>query len=968
MSTPFLAGIEDGDLVLSHGHTEHRCTSLVFTLRLAGVCRPFFSNPHLPFLTAQIRKVQRGHRVAVLLPLSAELVLVLVALVRIGAVYCPSSTSDGGGDPWILHLPTTDVGPARPLASIRVLGPNHGAMVLSCSSALNMVPAALPLAYIVRTSGTTRPSLAMRATIEVPCTTLDAHLDEFEHAWPTRNTTIALSTPPTFDPHLIEILHALRHGLPMLVVRRLSSVLAIDKDSKRLLLSTTPSRLFLELKDADVARILRGSTCVTELYLGGERFPYARLTVLVPLNEWSIRVGNLYGTTEMSVWSGLHVLDSNLEALYTAHGVPVTPPLSGSSIDLAADGSGCVVLSSERRKCIVNGEPRTADITGDVGVVVGDGHVVVLGRSDRLVKRRGGARVSLGDLEQSACKVLNVAAACALVLNLTSDGDDTLVILVSTDRPLPPHQELYAVADMVLVYPDAFPMTANGKRDLRALATWARTQLATNQSDPAAALTRALNSVLGTDTWAHADYFTALGGDSVRAVAIIQQTAFTIDIGGDLEAMKTMLFGLLMHEPLSCVFSMVTRQPNNPPSSPPRKRRRLLLDQDDSDRLVILDHVDLGKCVDATPTLVGPGIVMVGSHADQWCAYDACALRVVGRGHLPSPPPPLGAEDQWHRLVHRIEGRVRVHPHDPSLALVPTLSGTLFCVKWNTQMSDSTSSREWQHDLGGGEPIKCPPAVDDQDHVWIGTHAGTVWRGAPALGGRLDWRQRWTLQRGAVSAPLLMLGHGRAIAATTTGTLALLDATRADDDKPVWCVNVESPVFAAPLWVPHSETVLVLTVRQALVISVETGVVVRDRALLHPVFSHPQVIPGTDGQLAVFGSHAARVHVMDTQTLDVVWELAVPSAVFAAVWVSAGKEGTALIAFSCTDGTIGRLSLVLTRLAGPQWTVLTHSYWSVKLPAEVFSGPVAITTENQGERLLVGCRDNRLYALGSKGK
>ncbi|KAI9151179.1 hypothetical protein H9P43_009794 [Blastocladiella emersonii ATCC 22665] len=755
----------------------------------------------------RVVRVQRGDVVAVALPLCPDLVLACLALFRLCAVV------PNGVRVWVLA--PADAGDASAVD----FATNGPLLALKDSgSGLSQSVWSQAVAYLVQTSGTTRFSPTHRTSVAVPRASFSAHLDEFRSAWPSSaSTVVALATVPTFDPHLIELFHAVTTGRPFVLARTLREAVSAGCT----LLSTTPSRLFLELTPETVAAVLRGTTSVTHLYLGGEGFPYARLVRLVPHAEWAIAVGNLYGTTECSVWGSLHFLQPALADVYAAHGVPVTPPLARTELRVE---DGQVVLGGPRRACFVNGVLTEWDRTGDAALEL-DGHIIVSGRLGRQIKRWG-HRVQLEAIEAVASRVPGAGHACALQLD---DGDLVLVVAPPTVL-LDDIRHAFAAAGLPRAsYPDrivhyaaapALPLTPNGKVDARAVRNWVSSLPRTTTTvSPTRAARDALDRVLGGADWRPDDYFVRAGGSSVGAMQVLQRVvtaAETNPAGAD--EVRTRLFRVLMHEPVAAFLDaspLSAAAATSPPSSSPSD-----LATRPSPRLAFtsppLRVCDLGKCVDA-PAALCPLTrrAFLGSHAGQWCTLDPLSPHTSLLTYSLPPHP--------YRPGHPVRIEAGLTPYGADAVLIATSAGELHCVDWRTGVV------EWTHALGR-EPVKSAPVAD-------------------------------------------------AVAASTSGTLAcLVPGSR----TPKWTTDAGAPVFATPAFDAAARELVVASVNSLLVLDAATGSMRRRTDLTHPVFSAPVLLPR---DRFAHGTHGGEVHVRSRLTLEVVARIRAPSAVFGRVAV-----------------------------------------------------------------------------------
>jgi amino acid adenylation domain-containing protein len=169
--------------------------------------------------------------------------------------------------------------------------------------------------------------------------------------------------------------------------------------------------------------------------------------------------------------------------------------------------------------------------TGDLARWTADGVLEYLGRLDTQVKIRG-YRIELGEIEHVANRLAAVAD-CSVAAVADSAGDKALCAYVVAgegfDRTaftsaLAAELPSYMVPQWI-VEVDAIPTNHNGKRDLSALPLPDRTGGGVEHVAASTGLERTLaeiwQSVLGVDLVGVRDNFFALGGDSIKFIAVL---------------------------------------------------------------------------------------------------------------------------------------------------------------------------------------------------------------------------------------------------------------------------------------------------------------------------------------------------------------------------------------------------------------------------------------------------------------
>jgi amino acid adenylation domain-containing protein len=179
--------------------------------------------------------------------------------------------------------------------------------------------------------------------------------------------------------------------------------------------------------------------------------------------------------------------------------------------------------------------------TGDVGRYRADGQLEFVGRVDQQVKIRG-HRVELGEIEVALHQHPAVSEAVAMVRAHPSGDAQLLAYVVLHHAEAATSQELRAFMQMqvpgymvpsAVILLDAFPLTANGKIDSRALPAPDHTRSDEDRAyvPPRTATERQLaevwQSVLGTPQIGRHDDFFQLGGHSLLATKALSRIGAT---------------------------------------------------------------------------------------------------------------------------------------------------------------------------------------------------------------------------------------------------------------------------------------------------------------------------------------------------------------------------------------------------------------------------------------------------------
>ncbi|MFJ9695834.1 amino acid adenylation domain-containing protein [Kitasatospora sp. NPDC101183] len=505
----------------------------------------------------------RGDVVALCLERGRDAVVAVLAAARLGAAYLP-------------------LDPAYPEARLRHMVTDSGAKVLltqrslaaeaasadpegRCTTvrlddpdtrrAIDALPEAAPaggpdpddLLYVIYTSGSTGTpkgvGVSHRATARLV------------HGMPdlgfARSDTYLWNASPAFDASVFEVWTALAHGGRLAVnppgrtdPERLGALLRENAVSVALL---TP-RLVNVITDLDPA-------CLAPLRLlltGGEAVSAEHVRRLRQALPGTVVV-DAYGPTEAAVIATVHQVR---ELAPEASSVPIGLPIGDTAVYVLDEGLRPVPYGAVG-ELYVAGHGLARGYLGRPGLTAGhfvadpfgppgtrmyrtgdlvrwdvDGRLHFTGRSDHQVKVRG-YRIETGEVERALAAHPSVSRAAVTVRD-DGSGDRLLVAYVvpapNADAPEPAdlRRDLgrtlpaHAVPGAFVLLPE-LPLTPNGKLDTAALPAPASTGTAPAQPRTPAeqVLCAAAAEVLGRTAVGPDDGFFALGGDSLKAIRLV---------------------------------------------------------------------------------------------------------------------------------------------------------------------------------------------------------------------------------------------------------------------------------------------------------------------------------------------------------------------------------------------------------------------------------------------------------------
>ena len=163
-------------------------------------------------------------------------------------------------------------------------------------------------AYAIRTSGTT----SCRKIVLVSHESIVPNIVDMKAKWLLTNRDVIFgASPPTFDPHVVEIFLALACNgklvyVPNSVKLNPEKLLKVLLRNKITILQCTPS-LFMRFSKKELASLLAVDSPLRVLAFGGEicvERSYLQ-SVVSAEKDRKMMIFNLYGTTELSCWASM---------------------------------------------------------------------------------------------------------------------------------------------------------------------------------------------------------------------------------------------------------------------------------------------------------------------------------------------------------------------------------------------------------------------------------------------------------------------------------------------------------------------------------------------------------------------------------------------------------------------------------------------------------------------------------------
>lgn len=464
------------------------------------------------------RGVGPGSVVGVCLDRSAELVVTLLASLKVGAGYAPLDPSYPAER---LRLMTEQLAHADLIA----VSPATTSLVEHCAdkrvdiAALDLdgFPATAPevdvdvdaVCYVVFTSGSTGAPKATAVRHRGWYNLLEWLTGEFGLDADSSNLMISSFG---FDISQRSLMAPLFSGatLHLLPSRSFDVLMAsrIIREQKIRTLHCAPSALYLLLqRDEESGGEILDS--LQHAFVGGEPFTVSRMESWAKNYSSSGKIVNVYGVAECTDVSSFHVLTDYPD--YAVRGVPIGRPVNNTDLYILDEELRSVTTGDTGEICIagagigagylnapalnaerfitarLDGREAALYRTGDMGYVRDDGELMCVGRVDAQVKIRG-MRIDLGEVENAVRSCRGVQDAVALVAGGEPGGEEAHLVAFVLPEPEPGaggrpaeldsralRSELLAahprhLVPKVFVAVPAFPLSPNGKVDRRALA------------------------------------------------------------------------------------------------------------------------------------------------------------------------------------------------------------------------------------------------------------------------------------------------------------------------------------------------------------------------------------------------------------------------------------------------------------------------------------------------------------------
>ncbi|KAH6565204.1 hypothetical protein BASA62_007438 [Batrachochytrium salamandrivorans] len=926
--------------------------------------------------------VQKGTYVGAALGRGQAVVVLALAIWRLNAVFIPLPSQNADA----LHLKqaVTSVPCLRYVVGLQSLllaafsgetfechtiGANISTLVFPQSTDMlgadhEPIYKSKDLAYIIRTSGTTR-GRSGGILVRVPRSSISTNIleirDRLQLQQSSSTAVFILVSAPTFDPFIIEVLLPLTTGG--------------DIQQKSLIMD-----------DSSIAHII----------LGGEPFPTGLLDLFRYQKQPSASLWNIYGTTECSVWASLTLMDTTnpnyIPQFYHSldHTVMELRELNDGSQNMAVDG--------------------------------GRQYEVYLGGINHRQIKRSGYRIQLDSISQTIQNVLGVSQCETIITKGLSNKDcgyqqiisfvkqttasDTISLLALIKDHLASTLSFYARPDHIF-FLDEFPITSHGKINYRELEVLGRHKIAQGDLprlfDFSGDLCVEIRSTIERHLPLQEDrcqmksnlHFVSKGGTSLSAVKIARELAMLATQSNMPNAnLQTAILGIILNDRLDSAVGQVAvlirdTQRNCSSSStkrlidfltdcrPSQKLQHTFLSESvltpdcntilswgracqvsySHSRLPILSEfnewkVDFKKCIDASPLIVvadDPSLnkhvllAIIGSHSGMFGAVDV----------------KLGSLAWCQQLPDRIESTACLWSQSrestyisPPLAVVGCNNGVLYGVS----IADGCVLRKFTTDA----QIKSSPVVDRvSGYVLVGSYDHHLYaldfsvQPSSTTSGVLETPMIWKLNLGASisSSPAICEKNRCVFVCTLRGSVCRVDLS----GVLVWkrlLSSPQTPIFSSPSITPNGSTIVIGSANGYVYGISADNDQMWSICLNGPIFSSPCIFKVGTHFLACVGSHGNKITVIDLESGTFVHQIDTLSPVFASPSaIESLDAGYMQLAVPSINGTV-----YVLRVAGGIDTPFLVTHFTLDISGELFSSPVWVNSHS----LLQGSRTNFL--------
>lgn len=416
------------------------------------------------------------------------------------------------------------------------------------------------LAYVVYTSGSTGNPKGVMVEHHAIMNTIFAQIDIFGINEDTKGLQFASFS---FDASISEIFTVLLAGASLIIVdeytRKDVDQLISFMNEHEVDIATIPPSYLRKINIDDLSGLKK-------LITAGEMAPVDKVMEFV---EYGMCF-NAYGPTETSICATIFKYEK--DKILMSNSLPIGNPIFNTQIYILSENNqlqpfGVIGEICVGGKGLSNGYLNHSELTdskfienpykkgdkiyktGDLGRWLQDGNVEFLGRLDDQVKVRG-FRIELAEIEGTLLKNTNIRQAKVLVSKNQFSDNELVAYLILNEKlntsDLRTYLKLSLPEYMIpthFVEMSEFPLTSNGKLDLKSLINSSESALSTGteyvapRNEIDAKLIEIWKGILGVNVMGIKDSFFELGGHSLKALLLINKLDSEFNIKFNLEVL-----------------------------------------------------------------------------------------------------------------------------------------------------------------------------------------------------------------------------------------------------------------------------------------------------------------------------------------------------------------------------------------------------------------------------------------------
>lgn len=754
---------------------------------------------------------------------------------------------------------------------------------------------------------------------------------------------IFVSSPPTFDPFMIDICLALQYGASLVMVDnslRCNSSLLLDilfpleTEHYITLMQITPS-LFMRWKADEIkCRIFSSSSRLRILAFGGEPFPTTN-SISNWIDSKMPRIFNLYGLTEMSCWSSIYEITE--DDIIQKRDIPIGSPIDEhTTFEINCDGE--LLLKSKIRKCFQSQLNDTEVIDNNFEFVLRTADVVEKHNNAIYFKTRlnsiikfYGQKLDLSEIESIAKSILEVTESICVFdknrdqINLFVKVDNQECREIKKEITKSLHGKVKAFVKIHVV--NEFPLSSHGKVCKEQL--MAKVQ---NENDETQSLQGIFMNLLGNILGMNIKFvskcesnekakilktecdssFIFLGGTSLKAIQIVDE----IERKTSFSTPKLLTMLLDEHTTIREILNFLATQSSESEG----------IEINDAPTISYRWSIDMLKCIDATPTICfmrnNDTVISVGSHSKLLYNIQISNGQILSKLTFPD----------------RIECQV-TQMND--LGIVGCYDGCLYCFEI------MSGGIKWAFNSNG--MIKSRALIIDSMIIFGNYNAKHNLWCLNSVNGTLIWSQR--IGTKSIFANLVQFHECKFIACTLDGIVALIDS---QSSKIIWSFDTKSPIFSTPMILKKDSTYVILaSVNGNIFCLNETGVIVWIHEINGNIFSSFDCFTSQSNDnhiYIVFGSQNTFLYCLafdvKTNECNEYWKYKTNSSIRATPLVAVFHSKKFIVNCS-SNGSVE----MIDQSSG--YEIQRH-----KIDGELFSSPV-ISNDN----LFIASRNNKLFCI-----